>query len=208
MDDHQRQSAFMSALTTEHYVLQAAASATSSEAASRTSIYMLSLSSALIALGFASHAPDAFGPLAATVLPAVVVLGVLTLFRMVDITLEYRQYLVGIAHIRGYYRTLTAEAAEYFAPARGRWPEPDAPTPPLQLGVRIAFLTTASAMIAVINSIVAGAAVTLLARALLAGAPIVAAIAIGGAAALLLLLCSLRYQRWRFVLLDRVTPPA
>jgi len=48
----ERQAAFMSALVTEHFVLQTAASATVTEAASRTSLYVFSLSSSLVAMGF------------------------------------------------------------------------------------------------------------------------------------------------------------
>jgi hypothetical protein len=55
MDDKERHSAFMSALVTEHYVLQAAASATVSEAAARSSLYVYSLSSSLVAVGFVSR---------------------------------------------------------------------------------------------------------------------------------------------------------
>jgi len=118
----------------QHFALQSAAVATTSEASSRTSIYLLSLSSSLVAIGFASQSPTAFAPLVATVLPAMVVLGILTLIRLVDISSEYRRCLIGIAHIRSYYRTLGPEAAEHFSPARGRWPEPGAPDPSLQLG--------------------------------------------------------------------------
>ena len=73
MDDKEQHSAFMSALVTEHYVLQAAATATISEAAARASLYVYSLSSALVAMGFASRSSDGFRPFAAAVLPAVFV---------------------------------------------------------------------------------------------------------------------------------------
>ena len=53
----ERQTAFMSALVTEHFVLQTAASATVTEAASRTSLYVFSLSSSLVAMGFVSQFP-------------------------------------------------------------------------------------------------------------------------------------------------------
>jgi hypothetical protein len=43
--------AFLTALTTEHFVLQTAAGATVSEAATRASLYMPSLSSSLVAMG-------------------------------------------------------------------------------------------------------------------------------------------------------------
>ncbi|MBC7975781.1 MAG: hypothetical protein H7138_12455 [Myxococcales bacterium] len=206
MDVPQRQSALLLALTTEHFVLQGAASATTAEAASRTSIYLLSLSSSLVAIGFASQSPSALRPLIFTVLPVVTVLGLLTLIRLVDITSEYRQCLLGIAQIRGYYRTLGPEAAVYFATARGRWPEPGAPNPSVQLGSKVAFLTTASTMIATINSVVFGAVVTWLARAPLGGDGLALALAIGSTAAGLLMLGFLRYQTWRFQLFDEVLP--
>jgi len=62
MDEKERRSAFLSALTTEHFVLQTAASATVSESAARASIYILALSSTLVAMGFASQSREAFGP--------------------------------------------------------------------------------------------------------------------------------------------------
>lgn len=67
MDNKERHSAFMSALVTEHYVLQAAATATVSEAAARASFYVYSLSSALVAIGFASRSSEVFWPFASAV---------------------------------------------------------------------------------------------------------------------------------------------
>src|SRR5262249_58145284 len=80
----ERQAAFMSALVTEHIVLQTAASATVTEAASRTSLYVFSLSSSLVAMGFVSQFPQTFRLFAATILPALLVLGVFTTLRLVD----------------------------------------------------------------------------------------------------------------------------
>jgi hypothetical protein len=195
MDDKER-SAFLSALTTEHFVLQTAASATVTESASRASIYILALSSSLVAMGFAVQSPEAFAPFVGSVLPAVFVLGLFTVIRLVDVTVEHQQYLRGIARIRGYYRTLTPEAAEYFAAERGRWPEAPA-TPSLQLGRTIASLTTTGTMIAFINAFVADAGVTLLARRAL-GADIGVALLLGGGTALALVAGFYAYQNWRF----------
>jgi hypothetical protein len=94
----------MSALVTEHYVLQAAASATVSEAAARASLYVYSLSSSLVAMAFASRTTEVFRPFASAVLPAI--LGIFTVARLVDTGIEYQQALRGIARIRGYYRRL------------------------------------------------------------------------------------------------------
>jgi hypothetical protein len=62
MGEQARESAFMSALVTEHFVLQSAASTTISEASARASLYLFSLSSALVAMGFAAQSPDVFRP--------------------------------------------------------------------------------------------------------------------------------------------------
>jgi hypothetical protein len=204
VDEKDGRSLFLTALTTEHFVLQTAASATVAESASRASIYILALSSSLVAMGFAVQSPEAFAPFIASILPAVFVLGLFTVIRLVDVTLEHQQYLRGIARIRGYYRTLTPEAAEYFAPERGRWPEAPV-TPALQLGVTIGFLTTTATMVAFINAFVAGAGITLLARHLL-GLQTRAALMMGLAVAVGLVAAFFVYQKWRFRLAEPAQP--
>ena len=193
----ERQTAFMSALVTEHFVLQTAASATVSEAASRTSLYVFSLSSSLVAMGFVSRSPETFRLFAAAILPALFVLGLFTTVRLVDTGIQNQQFLRGIARIRGYYRTLTPEAAVYFSAESGRWPEGRS-APPLWSGALVAFLTTAASMIAFINSIVAGTGVTLLANSLFGGDRIDLAVAGGVAATVVLMAMFLAYQRWRY----------
>lgn len=196
MDDKERQAAFLSALTTEHFVLQTAASATVTESASRASIYILALSSSLVAMGFAVQSREAFAPFVASILPAVFVLGLFTVIRLVDVTVEYQQYLREIARIRAYYRTLTPEAAEFFGAEHGRWPEARLTTP-LLLGRTIASLTTTGTMVAFINAFVAGAGITLLARRdMNAGTGV--AVLLGAGVSLALVAAFYRYQNWRF----------
>jgi hypothetical protein len=197
MDDKERQSAFMSALVTEHFVLQTAANGTISEAAARASLYVFALSSSLVAMGFASRSREVFVPFVATVLPAVFLLGIFTVIRLVDTGLENQQCLAGIARIRRYYRTLTPEAAVYFAAESGRWPEARA-TPALWLGPAVAFLSTAASMLAFTNSIVAGAGVTLLAGDLLGSGRTGIALWLGVATAMVLTAAFLAYQKWRY----------
>jgi hypothetical protein len=204
MDEKERRAAFLSALTTEHFVLQTAASATVAESNSRASIYILALSSSLVAIGFAVQSREAFGPLVASVLPALFVLGLLTVIRLVDVTLEHQQYLRGIAQIRAYYRTLTPDAAEYFAAERGRWPEAQA-TPALQLGPTLGLLTTTATMVAFINTFVAGAGVALLTRRL-TGASLSITLLAGAGTAVILVTLFLVYQEWRFGLAQAVAP--
>jgi hypothetical protein len=90
--------------------------------------------------------------------------------RLVDAAIEYNHFLAGMARIRGYYRTLTPEAADYFAAEGGPWPEARK-TPALRLGFFIAFIATIASMVAFINSIVAGAGVALRATASAANRP-------------------------------------
>jgi hypothetical protein len=207
MEQNDRDAVLVSALTTEHFVLQSASSSTIAEAGARSSLYLLSLSSSLIATGFAAQARDVFIPFVAAVLPAVFLLGVFTVIRLVDTTLENMQYLAGIARIRSYYRTLTPQAETYFAPHDGRWPETSS-VPSLKLGSLVAFLGTSASMIAFVNSAVAGAFVALLVNEALGGDDIGLAVACGAVAVVALMAAFLAYQRWRFATLELTMPGA
>jgi hypothetical protein len=164
------QARFMTALTTEHFVLQTAASTTVTEASARGSLYLMTLSSSLVAIGFTSGT-RAFAPLVSTVIPLVVVLGVFTVVRLVDTSVENLAVVTRIAHIRSFYRTLSPDAAAYFPSSiRGESAADGTPTAARQptstkrvrqpwMGAKSLF--TMASMIAVPNSIVAGAGVTL-----------------------------------------------
>ncbi len=86
-------------MTTEYFVLQTAANSTVTEAAARSARYVMALSNALVAMGFLSQSRNLFLPFSATVLPTIFVLGLFTVSRLVDTSLEYRQCLSGIARI-------------------------------------------------------------------------------------------------------------
>jgi hypothetical protein len=195
MDEQSQRTALLSAMTTEHFVLQTANSSTYLEASARSSLYVMALSSSLIAMGFLAGS-EVFIPFVATVLPAVFLLGLFTVARLVESALESTHYLNGIARIRGYYRTLGPDAARHFAPEFGRWPEIKMPA--LRLGDMFAFFGTTASMIAVINNVVAGAGIALLIHLCSPSTPrwVDAAAGIAGALALTALFYA--YQRWRF----------
>ena len=197
MDQKESPPAFMSALTTEHFVLQGSLTANTSEVGARASLYISSLSSSLVALGFASQSPVLFGPFLAVVLPAVFVLGLFTSVRLVDSNLEGMVYESEIARIRKYYRTLGPEAQELFSTESGQWPE-NLAWPALQLGPFVGFITTTASMVAFINCIVAGVWVALLASRLLGENEVLLASLIGAGAALAVMAAFLAYQKWRF----------
>lgn len=196
MDKQAEQAALLSALTTEHFVLQTANNSTYSEASARSTLYVMALSSSLVAMGFVAGSTGLLVPFAAISLPAIFLLGVFTVVRLVESALESMQYLTGIARIRGFYRTLGAEAAHHFAPKYGRWPEVEPPA--LRFGSGLAFFGTTASMIAVINNVVAGVGVALLIRLLLPSAPSWVEAVAGIAGALILTWLFYAYQRWRF----------
>lgn len=205
MDDDARRTALLSALTTEHFVLQAASTSTISEAAGRSSLYVFALSSSLVALGFLSQSPDALVPFVAVVLPALFILGIFTVVRLVDTVAENMQYLDGIARIRRHYRSLIPDADAYFSAETGRWPEvPDDPS--LIHGPTIAFFGTTASMIAFIDSVIAGVGIALL-MTNLAEVPLVLGVISGVATVAILMYVFLRYERWRIEVLRLDTNP-
>jgi hypothetical protein len=197
MDIKEPPPAFVSALTTEHFVLQSALSGNTSEVGTRASLYLFSLSSSLVALGFASQSAELFVPFLAIVLPAVFILGLFTAMRLVDSNLEGILFLNGIARIREYYRMLAPEAQQQFSPQSGRWPENQA-WPALQMGPFVGFITTTATMVAFINSIVAAVGVAMLAGSLFREKQTLLASLIGAGVALMLMIAFLIYQKWRF----------
>jgi hypothetical protein len=86
----------LTALTTEHFTLQGARSQTMSETSARASIYMFSVSSVLVALGFVSQVGDGVGAVfdvfALTVLPVIYFLGCVTYLRLVECGAEDLPY--------------------------------------------------------------------------------------------------------------------
>ena len=206
MNDTKRDAALHSAMTTEHFVLQGAASATSADAASRSSLYMLALSSSLVALGFISGSPGVFLPFAVVVLPVIFVFGLLTTIRLIDITLENQQHLSNIARVRAYYRTLGPAAEAYFSKHTGRWPE-SAYNPSGRLGSLMASLSTTATMIALINNVVGAAGVALLTRRLVGENHAGLAWIAGAATFVLLTIAFVVFENWRFREIDRFAHP-
>jgi hypothetical protein len=184
----------MTAMTTEHFVMQTVIGTTASESMSRATVYIMALSSSMLALGFAVDSEAAFGPFLACLLPALFLLGVFTVLRMVDIATESMQAYAAIARIRAFYRTLGPEAERQFATGYGRWPE-GRYVPGLRIGVFAGYVTSAAMMIAVLNAMVAGAGITFLSLWLKAAFPL--ALTLGAGVGFAFLLVFFLYQRWR-----------
>lgn len=196
MEQQAREQAFISALTTEQFVLQAARSANVGEMTGRGTIYMGAVSSSLIALGFLAQVVTHLDPFVAAVLPAVFLLGEFTFAALVRNTLENLVLLRQMQRIRGYYATLVPEADEFFGPAA----EDERYTAAMAtVGLRTrpaGMLFTGASVVAAINSVVGGVGLALLA-AMVASLATGAALAVGSAAAVVLFGLHLLYQQQR-----------
>jgi hypothetical protein len=195
-----RPTAFYNALLTEHFVLESARSITVSESSSRASLYLMTLSSSLVAFGFLAQTPIAFGFLG-VIIPVVFLLGVFTYERLVETSLEDVVALASIQRIRRFYASLLPGAEAYFPLPRGK----HAPNELLEIGREASwrgiFFTTSSA-IAVVNSIVAGSGIALAVDVL--AFPGLEAIFIGVVAAVVMALLHGAYQIHRYGIVGRM----
>jgi hypothetical protein len=154
----------LTALTTEHFTLQGARSQTMSETSARASVYMYSVSSVLVALGFVSQVADGVGVVfnvfALSVLPAIYFLGCTTYVRLVECGAEDLRYGMAINRIRGYYKELADDRADLFLLSG----HDDAAGVFENMGVspeRRSHAFAFSTAIAVVNGVVGGALVAL-----------------------------------------------
>lgn len=151
----------LTALSTEHFTLQGARSQTMSESSARASVYVVSVSSALVALGFIgqlSEVGDVFDVFALTVLPTLYLLGAVTFVRLVECAAEDFRYGLAINRIRHYYEEVARDRANLFLLSV----HDDAAGVNFNMGLppegRKPFFAFAS-VIMVIDSVVAGTAV-------------------------------------------------
>jgi hypothetical protein len=185
----------LTTLTTEHFTLQGARSTTVSESASRASLYLFSVSSTLVALGFIgqiSTVGDTFDVFALTVLPTLYVLGLFTFVRLVQSVNEDFQYGRAINRIRHHYLELAGGKANLFMMSA----HDDATGVLANMGIRRstwqAYFTTPS-MVAVINSVVGGSAVAIAVGAI-ADPPLGITAGIGGLVAIVSLAALRRFE--------------
>jgi hypothetical protein len=201
MADEKPPPEFMSALVTEHFVLQSTASSTISESGSRVAIYLSALSSGLVAIGFASSTPHALASLVFTVLPTVFTLGLFTIVRLIDTSVANIISLRRMEKIRAYYAALAPLAPPYF--------EADdsvAGNKGVQYS-RWSFLFTMASMVIVVNSVLGGATLGLVAD-MAIKAPLPAATGVGVAAGIVILILSLLYEHRRLTPIVLSSPAA
>jgi hypothetical protein len=185
----------LTALTTEHFGLAGARAQTTGESSSRAALYISSVSSTLVALGFIgqiTEVGDTFNIFALTALPTLYILGLFTFIRVVESGVEDMMLGRAINRIRNYYLELAGEEARYFMLSGHDDPMGVMQNMGVALERRQQFFTTGS-MIAVINSVVGGGAVAIAVGAL-TGAPLGVCAGIGVVAAVISMVSLLRVE--------------
>ncbi|TYC05493.1 hypothetical protein FXF53_05065 [Micromonospora sp. WP24] len=184
MDDREREQALLTALTTEHFVLQTSRSATVTESVGRATIFLSLLSAALIGLGFVSGNDALIPPYLGAVLPTLVITGLLTFLRLVQNMVENEVDLERMQRIRAYYHERFADGHDFFldavsggGAARATWAAVG------NRPGRAQLLLTTALLVGAVNALLAGLGVTLLTG--LAGLSTGPAIGVGAAVALL-----------------------
>ena len=189
-----RSGLLMQALGNHYGILQAERGATVSESAARSSLYLTSLSGAVIGLSFVAQASrfgDTFFIFALAILPVIFFLGTVTYYRVLQTGVDDVLSAQSMARIRGYFIEIDPSRADLFRDiTMGR------------VGIRGGGLFSAlwwqqflslAATIAIVNSVVGGVFIALaIAYTLGQGAGL--GIAIGSVVALVIGVAYLRHQ--------------
>ena len=182
------------ALTTEHSTLQAARSATIFETGVRSTLFLGAVSGGLVGLAFIGQSADsaAFHLFALVVLPALLVLGLLTHLRLVELAIEDVFYARAMNRVRRYYFDLAPAARPYFLLSGNDDLQGVAANTGRQ-HTRWHFLSHAATTILVVTGVLAGAA-SALGFHLASSPPLGLSAAVGASTAIALAAAMLRHQ--------------
>jgi len=192
----------ISIMTTEHYNLQTGRAMTISDANGRSSLFLGTVSTSLVALAFVGGLSrtgaglgQAFYIFGLVLFPSLAFLGLVTFARVLQSGIEDLLYARGINRIRHLYQEHAPQMRPYFILSAHDDEAGVMGNAAMRAGVWQIFLSTAG-MIAVINSVIVGAFVSLLVSALPAALPLDVSIGAGIAAFLVSVFLHQRYQ-WR-----------
>ena len=168
-----------SILATEHWSLLGSRSLVWSEAMSRTTILLTVLSASIVALALAADATG-FGPRATTLalvlLPVVLLLGLATYARLVQINVEEVNTVLAMNRLRHAYLTMVPELEPYFSTGHHDDERGLAATyllaGPRDLRPWAHFLVTTPAIVATLDAALAAAIAVLVAQAIDASAAV------------------------------------
>jgi hypothetical protein len=102
-------------MSTEHFTLQGARSAAISDANGRTGFFLSTLSAGVVALAFVAQvAQTAFLVFALIVLPTILVIGLASFERLMQLGIENIRTVVAINRVRRYYLEIAPELRPHF----------------------------------------------------------------------------------------------
>jgi hypothetical protein len=104
-------------VSTEHFTLQGARSAAISDANGRTSFFLSTLSAGVVALAFVAQVAQvgtAFIVLALILLPSILVIGLASFERLLQLGIENIRTVVAINRVRRYYLEVAPELRPHF----------------------------------------------------------------------------------------------
>jgi hypothetical protein len=179
-------------VTTEHFVLQGARSATIAESNGRANMFLAAVSGGLVALGLVATASSlgaAFYGFALVLLPTLAFVGFVTFERALQSSIEDTEYARRIALLRGYYFGNAPEIAPYLLGV------PPAEQLLMQRvpGDRWQGYRTVAGMVAVITAVLAGSSASV-AAILTFNHSVAAAVLSGMLVALPTMTAMIRYQ--------------
>jgi len=191
--ESERSAVLMQALGNQYGMLQSARGATISESSSRSSLYLTSLTGAVVGLSFVAQASrfgDTFFVFALAILPVVFFLGVVTYYRLLQTGVEDVIYARAMSRIQRFYSDIDPAHADLFE---------DSSVDQVGLtrlglfALRWQQFLSAAAIISIVNSVVGGVFIALT-GAYVFSPPSLLAIGIGAAAALMIGAGFLRHQ--------------
>ncbi len=197
--DSKNQSSVIAMMTTEHYNLQSGRAMTISESNGRSSLFLSTVSTALVALAFVAQIAKLsteFYIFALILLPSLFFIGLVTFERTVQVAIEDITYARGINRIRHLYTEIAPQIAEYFVLPY----YDDEMSVYGSEGANLSwwqFFLTMSGMVAVINSVLAATFLGLLVYRFLA-LPLLFSTLVGLIGFVVVVALFMRYQwtRW------------
>lgn len=203
-----KQSNAIEVLTTEHFTLQTARSAAVQEGNGRIAAFLSAVSSGVVAIAFvgqASRFGAAFQIFTLVLLVPLIFVGIATFSRVLQVSVQDAMYDRGINRIRHFYREVAPDAARYLVLSS----HDDVAGTSKNMGLdvmRWQALLTAAGVVALLNGVLIGVFVGLIAR-FATSASLPTDIALGIGVAIAITIAQLQYQNARYAKLEEIAPP-